>query len=274
MIKSFDLLNRCALITGCAGLLGKEHALALMEAGASVVATDICKSSLSALEKEINKSKFKGRLFCFSMDVTSDSSVASVAEALAERDIAIDILVNNAAINPTMISSDETTTDRFESYNLSRFERELRVGLTGAMLVSKVFGGKMAERGSGVILNIASDLSVISPDQRLYMKKGLEQHEQPVKPISYSVIKTGLVGLTRYLATYWAESGVRVNALSPGGVFDGQSSSFVDELSQRIPMARMARPSEYRGCVQFLCSDASSYITGQNIVADGGRSVW
>jgi NAD(P)-dependent dehydrogenase (short-subunit alcohol dehydrogenase family) len=142
------------------------------------------------------------------------------------------------------------------------------------MLVSRVFGGKMAERGSGVILNIASDLSVISPDQRLYMKKGLEQHEQPVKPISYSVIKTGLVGLTRYLATYWAESGVRVNALSPGGVFDGQSSSFVDELSQRIPMARMACPSEYRGCVQFLCSDASSYITGQNIVADGGRSVW
>jgi NAD(P)-dependent dehydrogenase (short-subunit alcohol dehydrogenase family) len=126
----------------------------------------------------------------------------------------------------------------------------------------------------GVILNIASDLSVFSPDQRLYRKEGLPDDLQPVKPVTYSVIKTGLVGLTRYLATYWADKGVRCNALSPGGVFNGQGEAFVQRLSSLIPLGRMADKDEYRAAVQFLCSEASSYMNGQNIVMDGGRSVW
>ena len=126
----------------------------------------------------------------------------------------------------------------------------------------------------GVILNIASDLSVFSPDQRLYRKKGLPDDLQPVKPVTYSVIKAGLVGLTRYLATYWAEQGVRANSLSPGGVFNGQSEEFVQRLSTLIPLGRMAQRDEYRAAVQFLCSDASSYMNGQNVVMDGGRSAW
>ena len=138
----------------------------------------------------------------------------------------------------------------------------------------KVFGARMAAHGGGVILNIASDLSVIAPDQRLYrLDRDAPDQEQPVKPVTYSAIKHGLLGLTKYLATYWALSGVRCNALSPGGVYDGQGDAFVAKLTNLIPMGRMAKPEEYRAAVQFLCSDASSYMTGQNIVMDGGRSV-
>jgi NAD(P)-dependent dehydrogenase (short-subunit alcohol dehydrogenase family) len=115
---------------------------------------------------------------------------------------------------------------------------------------------------------------VISPDQRIYLKEGIPESEQFKKPISYSVIKTGLIGMTRYLATYWANSGVRVNAISPGGVFENQDSDFVEKLVSRIPMNRMATPQDYVGVIQFLASDASSYMTGQNMVIDGGRSVW
>ena len=133
----------------------------------------------------------------------------------------------------------------------------------------------MARDGKGgVILNIASDLSVISPDQRIYRQSGLPEDEQPVKPVTYSVIKSGLVGLTRYLATYWANRGVRANALSPGGVQTNQSDEFVQRLTNLIPLGRMAKKAEYRSAVQFLCSNASAYLNGQNIVMDGGRSMW
>jgi NAD(P)-dependent dehydrogenase (short-subunit alcohol dehydrogenase family) len=142
-------------------------------------------------------------------------------------------------------------------------------------LCSQTFGSEMAKSGKGgVILNIASDLSVFAPDQRLYRKEGLPDHLQPVKPVTYSVIKAGLVGMTRYLATYWIDQGVRSNALSPGGVFNGQGEEFVQRLSSLIPMGRMAKGNEYRAAVQFLCSDASSYMNGQNVIIDGGRSIW
>ena len=165
-------------------------------------------------------------------------------------------------------------TSRLENFPLEQWDLQISVGLTGAFLCSQVFGAAMALDGKGgVILNIASDLSVFSPDQRLYKKAGLPDNLQPVKPVTYSVIKAGLVGLTRYLATYWADKGVRSNALSPGGVLTGQGDEFVQRLSTLIPLGRMAKRDEYRAAVQFLCSDASSYMNGQNIVMDGGRSV-
>ena len=126
----------------------------------------------------------------------------------------------------------------------------------------------------GVILNIASDLSVIAPNQGLYRNLNLPEFEQDVKPITYSVIKTGLIGLTRYLSTYWCKEGIRCNALSPGGVFNNQPEEFVEKISKLIPLGRMAKSDEYRSAIQFLCSDASEYLNGQNIVIDGGRSVW
>ena len=126
----------------------------------------------------------------------------------------------------------------------------------------------------GVILNIASDLSVFAPDQRLYEKDGLEWSSQPVKPVTYSVIKHGLIGLTKYLSTYWCDRGVRCNALSPGGVLNGQNSEFVHNLNELIPIKRVASKDEYHSAVQFLCSDASAYMNGQNVIIDGGRSAW
>ena len=188
---------------------------------------------------------------------------------------AVRILVNNAAINPKVVGGlGVQESSRLENFALDQWNLQIAVGLTGAFLCSQVFGTAMAQSGGGIILNIASDLSVFSPDQRLYRKSGLPDDQQPVKPVTYSVIKAGLVGLTKYLSTYWADRGVRANALSPGGVFNGQGDEFVQRLSALIPLGRMAQVDEYRSAVQFLCSDASSYLNGQNIIMDGGRSTW
>jgi NAD(P)-dependent dehydrogenase (short-subunit alcohol dehydrogenase family) len=210
------------------------------------------------------------------MDVSRSDTILSAARTLATEGYRVDILVNNAAIDPKVKGDRvEMEMSRLENFSLKQWELEIAVGLTGAFLCSQVFGTLMAKDGKGgVILNIASDLSVFAPDQRLYRKVGLPESMQPVKPVTYSVIKAGLVGLTRYLATYWAANGVRANALSPGGVFNEQGEDFVQRLSSLIPLGRMARRDEYRAAIQFLCSDASSYMNGQNIVMDGGRSVW
>ena len=153
------------------------------------------------------------------------------------------------------------------------WNQDIAVGLTGAFLCARTFGEVMAQKGKGVILNIASDLALISPDQRLYRKSGLPEQAQSVKPVTYSVVKSGLIGLTRYLATYWADRGVRCNALSPGGIYVDQEEDFVQRLSQLIPVGRMATKDEYKAAVAFLVSDASSYMNGANLVIDGGRTV-
>jgi len=185
-------------------------------------------------------------------------------------------LLNNAAIDPKVKTEyGILESSRLENFSLEQWKMEMSVGLTGAFLCSQIFGHLMAKDGKGgVILNIASDLSILSPDQRLYKKEELSAELQPVKPVTYSVIKAGLIGLTRYLATYWVDKGIRSNALSPGGVYNGQNEEFINRLSSLIPMGRMANKDEYHSAIQFLCSDASSYMNGQNIVIDGGRSVW
>jgi NAD(P)-dependent dehydrogenase (short-subunit alcohol dehydrogenase family) len=272
----YDLTGRTALVTGAGGLLGRQHVGALVEAGARVVITDIgLKQAESAIDM-IRESNPSSEPIAAALDVTSLDSVHAVADDLASRGVTIDILVNNAAIDPKVTSSPGVMhSSRFEAFPVPQWQMEIAVGLTGAMLCAQVFGGSMAMRGRGVILNIASDLGVIAPDQRLYRQPHVtREDEQPVKPVTYSVIKHGLIGLTKYLATYWADKGVRVNAISPGGVFNNQDPAFVERLTRLIPMGRMADVDEYRAAIQFLCSDASSYMTGQNIVLDGGRSVW
>jgi NAD(P)-dependent dehydrogenase (short-subunit alcohol dehydrogenase family) len=186
----------------------------------------------------------------------------------------VDILVNNAANNPKMEKQFDIEFSRLEFFPLKQWETDLAVGLTGAFLCSQVIGTEMARRKHGVIVNVASDLALIAPDQRLYLQSGLPDDQQPVKPVTYSVVKTGLIGLTRYLATYCANDGVRVNAISPGGVFNNQPEEFVHRLSNLIPLGRMAKADEYQAAIIYLCSDASSYMTGTNLIVDGGRSSW
>lgn len=270
MPDRFDMTDRVAVVTGGAGLLGREHALALLEVGARVVLWDIGAERVNERAQELSA---HGEIAAMTCDITDPAAVASCAAAVDERFGRIDALVNNAANDPK-VGGDGAALTRLESLPPEQWDADLAVGLKGAFLCSRELGARMAAAGGGAILNIASDLAVIAPDQRLYREPGAPENEQPVKPVTYSVVKSGLLGLTRYLATYWADKGVRANALSPGGVYTDQADEFVTRLSSLIPLGRMARTDEYRAAVQFLCSDASSYMTGQNLVMDGGRTTW
>jgi NAD(P)-dependent dehydrogenase (short-subunit alcohol dehydrogenase family) len=262
----FDLTGRVAVITGGAGLLGRQHARAIAGAGGVPVLLDVSdRTEQIAVE-------LGGWGRC--ADITSAQDVQACKEEILERYGRVDILINNAANNPKMENRSDVNFSRFENFPQGQWCADLTVGLTGAFLCSQVFGAEFARQGHGVIVNIASDLALIGPDQRIYRQPGLPEHLQPAKPVTYSVVKSGLLGLTRYLATYWADRGVRVNAISPGGVYNDQPEAFVARLSQLIPMGRMAEIDEYQGAILFLCSDASSYMTGANLVIDGGRTCW
>ena len=267
-LGKFDLSGKVAVVTGGAGLLGEQHVKALTSIGAFVYVADINDSLTSEVCERLGS-----QVAPLHIDVADVNSIASALHQVLTESGAVHILVNNAAIDPKVDETSMVETSRLENFTSEQWRFQVDVGLMGAFLCSKLFGRWMAENGGGVILNIASDLSVFAPDQRIYRKKGLPENQQPVKPVTYSVIKTGLVGLTRYLASYWADQNIRVNALSPGGVYTNQSEEFVNKLTKLIPLGRMARADEYQSVVQFLCSEASSYMTGQNIVMDGGRSI-
>ncbi len=270
----FSLQDRVALITGGGGLLGFEHAAAVLGCGGIPVLLDINPAGLRRTEALLH-AECGQEVFSLECDITSLDSVLAARKALIERHGRVDILINNAARNPKVESSGGVNFSRLENFPTDQWQLDLNVGLGGAFNCSKVFGSHMAESGQGgVIINIASDLGIIAPDQRLYRSDKLEAHLQPVKPITYSVVKHGLIGLTKYLATYWCEQGIRCNSLSPGGVYANQDDVFVSKLTRLIPLGRMAKADEYRGAIAFLCSDASVYMNGSNLVMDGGRSVW
>jgi NAD(P)-dependent dehydrogenase (short-subunit alcohol dehydrogenase family) len=269
----FRLDNRVAVITGGAGLLGQQHAEAIASVGGIPVLADIPAAHPEAVAAALGE-RLGARVLGFEVDITKPYEIERMKNRLVEQLGGIDILINNAARNPKMEEASAVQFSRLENFPFDTWEKDLAVGLTGAFLCSKVFGEAMATRGRGVILNIASDLALISPDQRLYRQEGLPENQQPVKPVTYSVVKAGLIGLTRYLATYWADKGVRVNAISPGGVYTSQPPDFVKRLSALIPLGRMARINEYQAAIVFLCSDASSYMTGANLTIDGGRTCW
>ena len=268
----FDLTGRVAIVTGGAGLLGYFHGAILAAAGAHVVLLDLAATS-PALRAEQLELAHGPRCLGLAADITSETSLQDVRDQILAEFGRIDILINNAANNPKVEDAKPGQPwSRLEHFPLETWNADLNVGLTGAFLCSRIFGAEMVKRNSGVILNVASDLGVIAPDQRLYRQHGLPEDQQPVKPVTYSVVKTGLLGLTRYLATYWTAHHIRCNAISPGGIFNGQPAEFTDRLHALIPMGRMADRDEYQGAVLFLCSDASSYMTGQNLVIDGGRT--
>jgi NAD(P)-dependent dehydrogenase (short-subunit alcohol dehydrogenase family) len=273
MNSPFDLSGRVAVITGGAGFMGPKHGEAIAVQGGLPLLVDLPAADPEGKAKELSTAL--GRpVLGFAADVTIADDVRRILDVTLKSCGRVDILINNAANNPKVDAKGLAQTSRFEEFSLDLWDADLAVVLTGSFLCCQVIGSAMAKQRRGVILNVASDLAVIAPDQRLYRQEHKPDDQQPVKPVTYSVAKSGLVGLTRYLATYWADAGVRVNAISPGGVENHQAPEFVRRLEQLIPMGRMARRDEWQGAVLFLCSDASSYITGINLVIDGGRSCW
>ena len=272
---AFGLSGRVAVITGGAGLLGVKHAEAVAEMGGYPVLLDLDGERADQHAKKI-ASTYGVQALGIPTDITRLEEITAALSRTLGTFGRVDILINNAANNPKVegagLSGAHWT--RLENFSLDVWHQDLEVGLTGAFLCSQLIGSEMARRGKGVILNIASDLAIIAPDQRIYRQPGLPEEQQQVKPVTYSVVKAGLLGLTRYLATYWADKGVRVNAISPGGVYGQQDEAFVQRLTNLIPMGRMADQDEYKAAIVFLVSDASSYMTGANLVLDGGRTAW
>ena len=265
----YNLKNKYCLITGAAGLLGVEHAHSLLEVNANVILTDIDIKKLSIIKKNLDKEYPLSKIFIMKMDVSKESSIQKVTKKLKQNKISLYCLINNAAVDAKVKKDNKmSNTTLFEKVLLGDWEKHLSVGLTGAMLCAKHFGKMIiTNRKGGVIINVASDLSIIAPNHGIY-KKGV------FKPVMYSVIKHGIIGLTKYLSTYWNNKKLRCNAISPGPIQHNQSKKFLRKLRHQIPLNRLAFKNEYRGAIQFLCSDASKYMTGQNLVIDGGRSVW
>lgn len=271
--RIYDLIGKVIIITGGAGLLGRMHAEAVGEAGGNPVLVDLKEAEAKSIAKKISQ-RYNVKTLGVKSDITKKKHIQEMFKKVLKEFKSVDVLINNAANDPKVAHDESPAWSRFENYSLNMWQKDIAVGLTGAFLCSREIGSYMAEHGGGVILNIASDLGLIAPDQRIYRKEGIDETEQPVKPVTYSVVKHGIIGLTKYLATYWADKNVRVNTLSPGGIYTNQPKEFVERLTKLIPMKRMANQDEYKSAVLFLISDASSYMTGANLVIDGGRTCW
>jgi NAD(P)-dependent dehydrogenase (short-subunit alcohol dehydrogenase family) len=270
----FGLDSKIIVITGATGLLGRKHAEAIACYGGVPILLDLSQQIVNELADELNN-KYNVGSVGFAIDITDEKAVESNAKQLIEKFGKIDGLVNNAANNPKVEDSKEVNFSRLENFPLGIWNDDIAVGLTGAFLCAKHYGYQIAQNPQGgSIVNISSDLGLIAPDQRLYKKEGVDEDKQNVKPVTYSVVKTGLIGLTRYLATYWTDENVRCNVMCPGGVENGQPDGFLKEVSNRIPMGRMSNPDEYQGTLLWMLSDASSYLNGAIVPIDGGRSAW
>ena len=270
-MPGFSLEGRVAIVTGAAGLIGKEHCRALAEAGAHVVVVDVKQEACDALAKEI--SGIGPKAIGQACDITKKPSL----EALKARTLGefgrLDVLVNNAAIND-MFESPTAAAElsKFENYPVELWQKSLDVNVTGMFLACQVLGTEMAKRGAGSIVNVASTYGIVAPDQSIYRKPDGSQSFW--KSAAYPATKGAVLSFTRFLATYWGRAGVRVNALSPGGVENGQDAWFLDNYAAKTPLGRMAKAWDYKGAVVFLASDASAYMTGANLVVDGGWTAW
>jgi NAD(P)-dependent dehydrogenase (short-subunit alcohol dehydrogenase family) len=279
-LTSFSLAGRVAVVTGAAGLLGRRHCQALAAAGASVVATDLAAAACEEVARELAEaapaapgSPPAPGAMAFAADITRPESVAALRDAVLGRFGRIDVLVNNAALNEKVespLAAGEVL--RFENFPLALWEDSLKVNVTGTFLCCQLLGGEMARRGAGSIVNIASTYAVVAPDQALYRQP--DGTQTFFKSAAYPTTKGAVLALTRFLAAYWGRAGVRVNALSPGGVENGQDPGFVARYAARTPLGRMADPSDYEGALVFLASDASRYMTGANLIVDGGWTAW
>ncbi len=252
-----------------------KHAEGILSGGGVAVLLDIFPGGMERVKKSLLEKFPDGQIETFVTDITSREKLCQVRDLLLERYGHIDGLINNAANNPKVEGgSKNLDAIQFHNFPLELWNDDIAVGLTGSLLCSQVFGQVMAEQGKGIIINISSDYGIIAPNQSIYRKEGLPENQQIVKPVSYSVVKHGIMGLTKYLAVYWAQKGVRVNTLCPASLENGQDPAFIQKISQLIPLGRMSRPDEYVGTVLYMLSDASSYMTGATVVLDGGRTIW
>ncbi len=270
----FSLSGKVIVITGAVGLMGVQHAEAVAAYGGTPVLLDLSQNAVDALANKLND-KFNVNAVGFSVDITIESKVEAVSKEILSQFGKIDCLVNNAANNPKVECTSKINFSRLENFPLNIWNQDIAVGLTGSYLCIKYFGFQISKnKNGGSIVNISSDLGIIAPDQRLYEHEGVEHNLQNVKPITYSIVKSGLIGLTRYVATYWSDKNVRCNAMCPGGIENGQPEAFLNKVHSRIPMNRMAQPNEYQGTLIWMLSDASSYLNGAIISVDGGRTAW
>jgi len=268
----FSLKGKVIIITGATGFLGRKHAEVIASFGGNPVLIDLSETEVKIFADELNE-KFSVDSRGYSVDITSEKQIEKNAKIIIDDYGKIDHLINNAAINPKVKLNFGKEFSRLENFPLDVWEKDIAVGLTGAFLCAKHYGYNIAQnKNGGSIINISSDLGLIAPDQRLYKKDDLPNASQPVKPVSYSVVKTGLIGLTRYLATYWPEHNVRCNAMCPGGIENNQPQSFIEEVSKRIPLGRLAKPNEYQSTLIWMLSESSCYLNGAIIQIDGGRS--
>ncbi len=273
-VKMFNLDKKIIVITGAAGLLGRNHTHAVAAHGGIPVLIDINKKGLLELNEEIEKI-YNISCEVHVIDITNENELKKNARQIFKKYKKIDGLVNNAAINPHVTNSKNTNFSRLENFKLSTWQKEIDVGLTGAFLCTKYYGYYISiNKKGGSIINISSDLGLIAPDQNLYSKKNISKNKQPVKPVTYSVIKSGMIGLTKYISTYWADSNVRCNVLCPGGVLNDQKNDFLEKIYERIPLKRLANPNEYQSTLVWMLSDSSSYLNGAIIPVDGGRTAW
>jgi NAD(P)-dependent dehydrogenase (short-subunit alcohol dehydrogenase family) len=261
----FDLTGKTAIVTGACGLIGRKHCEALAQAGANVVVADLHAEACAAVAAELPG----GMHLPLAVNVTDPASLAAARDQILAQFGHIDVLVNNAAIND-MFENPALAADlsKFENFPLVTFQQVLEVNVTGVFLAAQVFGTPMAQQGSGSIINVASTYGLVGPDQSIYRNEAGEQtfYKSP----SYPMTKGAVVNFTRYLAAYWGKDGVRVNTLSPGGVENSQDEFFIKQYSAKTPLGRMAAATDYQGAVVFLASDASAYMTGANLVVDGG----
>ena len=262
------LEGKVAVVTGALGLLGREHCRALADAGARVVLTDVDGAACARVAPEYGKGALG-----IGADITSEASVRSLRDQVLAAAGRIDVLVNNAAINDKFEDPAKAAEQsRFEAYPVALFRQSLEVNVTGTFLCAQVLGTEMARAGQGSIINVSSTYGLVAPDQSLYRKPDGTQAFW--KTAAYPTTKGAVLAFTRFLAAYWGQAGVRVNALCPGGVEAGQDAWFVEAYARRTPLGRMARPDDYRGAVVFLASDASRYMTGTALVVDGGFTAW
>jgi|TARA_B100000242_G_C43054510_1_gene493157 NAD(P)-dependent dehydrogenase (short-subunit alcohol dehydrogenase family) len=258
--------KKLAIITGGCGLLGWEFAKSLNSSNFKIIIIDNSQKNIKL--RKIHNKKIKIDCEFFHTDISNKIKVKSTLKKILKKNKKIDVLINNACIDyvPKKTKKNKNIND-FINYSLERIDKEINVGIKGAIICSQIIGANMLKFKQGIIINIGSDLSVIAPSQDLYNHLGL------IKPVGYSIVKSGLHGLTKYLASLWGNKGIRVNTLSPGGVYNHQDKKFVKKLKKLIPMNRMAKINEYNEVIKFLCSDSSSYMNGHNLIVDGGRTI-